>query len=142
MKNFIIAVLVLIIVIGGSFIISIFNEKDYDFIDINISNYLTIKKENKRSIIYIYKEGCEYCEKETPLLKEIGKKYNLKIYQLNFSLLSMKDQKILMESDEYLKKGYSVPLIMLTKNDKGIAFLKGFHEIKDIITFFEEQDIL
>ena len=141
-KNVIIIVLMLVIVIGGCFVLSFMQQKDYKFTLIDLDTYFSLKKENKTSLIYISKEDCAYCAKETPILKEIGEEKNLKIYQINLSSLTSDEKNQLAGSDDYLKDGYSVPLLVITKDDEFVDQISGYHTKDKIINFLEENDIL
>ena len=55
----------------------------FEFINITIDEYLTKLGESEKSIVYVARPTCSWCQKETPIIKSLGSKYGLKIYYLN-----------------------------------------------------------
>ena len=69
-------ILVVVAVLGLAFAVSKKSESrpttSFEFVDINIDQYLEKMNSEEKSIIYIARPGCSWCQKESPIVKKIG----------------------------------------------------------------------
>jgi predicted bacteriocin transport accessory protein len=82
-------------------------------------------KEEEKSIIYVARPGCSWCQKESPIVKSVGSEYDLKIYYLNTDpfwdseaqTYTAEGQKFI-DSDEHYKDGWGTPNTIIVGNGK------------------------
>ena len=79
-------VLVVVAVLGLAFAVSKKSDGKstaFEFVNIDIDQYLEKMEASEKSIIYVARPGCSWCQKESPIIKKIGGQYNLTINYLN-----------------------------------------------------------
>ena len=74
--------------------------KVVNFTNITIDEYLERMKLDEKSIIYIARPTCSWCQKETPVVKKLMSQYDLKVYYLNTE--NFYDA----EKEDYTEDGY------------------------------------
>lgn len=163
----IVIVLILAIVLGGSYMLSEMNDKgnysnpshnnttsteeipeeeqgDYNLI--GLEEYFSLKAGSEYSIVYVARPTCGWCQQEGPFLRNVIYKYDAKVNYLNTDNLTKEEhQKFtnsLAEDDSYFEKGYGTPLILIVKDNKIVDKLPGYHEQEDIISFFQEYNLI
>ena len=120
--------LVVLAVLGLAFAVSTNgnkNTKTFEFINITIDEYLEKMKEENKSIIYVARPGCSWCQKESPIIKSLGSEYDLKIYYLNTDPFwdsaantYSKDGEKFINSAEQYKDGWGTPNTIIVANGK------------------------
>lgn len=165
-KNIIIIVLILIVVFGVSFYASelkgcnksygsltnensttssssdipVDEQADMEIIDID--KYLSLKKENEASIIYIARPTCGFCQEQEPIMKNIVYEYGITVNYLNTDELDDKGQAKLIKSDDYFSKGYGTPLTLIVKNDEIVVKKEGLTSKEELVTLFKENGFI
>ena len=92
-KKIIIGIIILIVVVGGIFLI--FNKKDNHLITLN-KNELKEKIDNKDSFILVISQaGCSHCAEYIPILKEILNDNDIKAYIVDLKAFSKSDRQYL-----------------------------------------------
>ncbi len=169
LKTVAIIVLVLVVVFGGSFFASelsgksktynkvsessntsssypetedIPEDEQGDFNDIDIDEYLALKKGSEKSIIFIARPDCSWCQLYTPVMKNIVYLYGIKVNHLNTNELTDEGKTKLLESDEYFNNGYGTPLTLIVQNDEIVDIIEGYSSKEDTITFFKNNGII
>ncbi len=165
----VVIVLVLAIVLGGSYMLSEMNDRgayskpsnnnttsttpeeipedeqgEYQLI--GLDEYVSLKEGSELSIIYVARPTCGWCQQEGPFLRNVIYKYDAKVNYLNTDNLTKDEHseftKSLAEDDSYFEKGYGTPLILLVQDGKIVDKLPGYHEQDDIISFFKEYHLI
>lgn len=119
---------VVLLVLGLAFYVSMKsngNVKSFNFIDITINEYLDKMKEEKKSIIYVARPGCTWCQKESPIIKSLGAEYDLTIYYLNTdpfwdsdAQAPTEEGQMFMNSSEKYTEGWGTPNTIIVGNGK------------------------
>lgn len=152
-KTLVIALTVLIVVIGGTFVVSQLTNDSYglafeeripedeqkELTLIGIDDYLNLKAGSNLAIIYIARPTCTFCTKEEPIVKNLVYLYDLQVNYLNTDELDEESFTKLIESDEYFKSGLGTPLILLVKDNKIVDKAPGYHTKSELISFFEKN---
>lgn len=112
------------------------------FENIDIQRFLELKSKENISIIYIGKDNCALCYQQSAYLYSVAIKYNLKINYLNISNLDETDYQKLITSDEYFKKDWSTPLILLVKDNQIIEDEDDIKNINELLELFEENELI
>ena len=163
-KNIVIVVLILVIVIGGSFLASEFNggkantarttegstTSDSDIpedeqqapTEIDIDKYLALKEGSDLSIIYIARPTCSYCQKQKPIIYHLIYQYQLPVNYLNTDELDEEGFEKLTNSDEYFSSQWGTPLILIVQNGNIVDKAPGYHEEQELITFFQNNGFI
>lgn len=166
LKTAIIVILVLVIVIGGSFVISMvgndsvnakrtnanhesnFQQEEIpeseqaDLTMITIDDYLSLKKGSELSIIYIARPTCGYCQQEEPIVKNLVYLHQLKVNYLNTDTLDEDGFNALTGSDEFFSSGFGTPTIILVKDDAIQDSARGYHTKDELIEFFQKNGLM
>lgn len=157
LKTAIIVILVLVIVIGGSFVVSmvgsdsentrrepeISKKEQKDLNNISIDEYLALKSGSELSVIYIARPTCGYCQKEEPIVKNLAYLYEgLKINYLNTDELSEDDFNKLTSSDDFFSSGFGTPTIILVKDGNIVDSSRGYHTKAELVEFFQKNELI
>ncbi len=110
--------------------------------NINIDEYLSLKKGSNLSIIYIARPTCSYCVKQSPILKNVAYLYNLEVNYLNTDELDQEGFNKLAQSDEYFQGRWGTPTILLVKDDKIVSMSNGYRSKDALVTFFKENGLI
>lgn len=169
-KNATIIILVLVIVFGGSFLASemtfdksksnnttttnkqennttsngdeISEDKQAELNSIDIDKYLSLKKGSDKSIIYISRPTCHYCQQEDPIMKNIVYETKITVNYLNTDELDDDGNTKLIKSDDYFSEGYGTPLILVVQKNKIVDKIEGLTSKEDIVSFFKKYDFI
>ncbi|MBQ8892125.1 MAG: hypothetical protein IJ068_04655 [Bacilli bacterium] len=118
--------LVVVAVLGLAFAVSNTTSKDtkaFEFVDITVDDYLEKMKESEKSVIYVARPGCSWCQKESPIIKALGAQYDLTIYYLNTDpfwdseneTYTEAGQKFMASAEQY-KDGWGTPNTIIVQN--------------------------
>lgn len=172
LKTVAIIILVLIIVFGGSYLASeiksdkntsssktttsdnnntstdsdnsssISEDKQAELNSIDIDEYLSLKKGSDKSIIYISRPTCHYCQQEDPIMKNIVYETKITVNYLNTDELDDDGNTKLIKSDDYFSEGYGTPLILVVQKNKIVDKIEGLTSKEDIVSFFKKYDFI
>lgn len=117
-------------------------DEQADLNDIDIDEYLDLKKASDASIIYIARPTCHYCQEEEPIVKNIVYEYKVKVNYLNTDELDDNGQAKLIKSDDYFSEGYGTPILLVVKNDKIVDKLEGLSDKDTIVKFFKDNGFI
>ena len=154
-KNFIILILVLIIVFGGSYVSSEISyykkncqiesntEVENMFSDISIEEYKNLLSGENLSFIYIGRNDCEYSKAEDVVLQEILSEYNIIINYLNLNKLTDYDLEYLYSSySSFIDDGIATPTMMLVQGGEVKMFKKGYTSKDNLIKLLTENNFI
>ena len=165
-KTVAIIVLLLVIVFGGSYFASevksnkntssktttptnnnqndteISEDKQAELNSIDIDKYLSLKKGSDKSIIYISRPTCHYCQQEDPIIKNIVYETKVTVNYLNTDELDDDGNTKLIKSDDYFSEGYGTPLILVVQKNKIVDKIEGLTSKEDIVSFFKKYDFI
>ena len=110
-----------------------------NFINITLDEYLNRLNGEEKSIIYIARPTCSWCQKETPVIKKLIGQYDLKVYYLNtekFYDSSIQDYTEegyrFMSSSEKYKDGFGTPNTIIVQNGEIVDGAFGYVEAKEL----------
>ena len=136
---------VVVLVLGLAFFASKGNGngKVVEFVDITIDEYLERMKKDEKSIIYIARPTCSWCQKETPIVKKLMSDYDLTIYYLNTEDFydsenqdyTEKGYKLINSSEKY-KDGFGTPNTIIVQGGKIVDGKFGYVEAKELKDMF------
>jgi len=119
-------VAVVLAVLGLAFLVSTNsskNAKSFEFVNITINDYLEKMKQEEKSIIYVARPGCSWCQKESPIVKSLGSEYDLTIYYLNTdpfwnseAQTYTAEGEMFINSSEKYKDGWGTPNTIIVGN--------------------------
>ena len=169
-KNATIIILVLVIVFGGSFLASemtfdksksnntttpnkqentttsnddeISEDKQAELNSIDIDKYLSLKKGSDKSIIYISRPTCHYCQQEDPIIKNIVYETKVTVNYLNTDELDDDGNSKLIKSDDYFSEGYGTPLLLVVQKNKIVDKIEGLTSKENIVSFFKKYGFI
>lgn len=119
---------------------SYYNEKSLCE-EINAKEFITKFKSEETNVIFIGQSSCSHCEDFMPKINFAINKYGIKVYHINFDLLSVADKKALAELDKTFEK-FGTPLTIITKNGKIVAKLSGDTTKEVLTTFLTDNKII
>ena len=166
-KTAVIIILLLVVVFGGSFFASELSGKDSayselaqsssgneieeeeipeeeqgDFNEIGIDEYLSLKKGSDKSIIFIARPGCSWCQLYTPIMKNVVYLYHIEVNHLNTDELSDDENTQLIKSDDYFADGYGTPLTLIVQDNKIVDKIEGYTSKESTIEFFKNNGLI
>ncbi len=112
------------------------------FIQINVNEYLEMYKKNETNLILISRTGCQYCQIAEPILQNISKKYNLKIYNLNTTDFTEEDIEKFLGSNETFQSGVGTPYLFIIRQEKIIATQQGLTDYEHYVKFLQDNGIV
>lgn len=121
---------------------SISEDKQAELNSIDIDKYLSLKKGSDKSIIYISRPTCHYCQQEDPIIKNIVYETNVTVNYLNTDELDDDGNTKLIKSDDYFSEGYGTPLILVVQKNKIVDKIEGLTSKEDIVSFFKKYDFI
>ena len=106
-------------------------------------------KSEEKSIIYVARPGCSWCQKESPIIKRIGGEYNLKIYYLNTDAFwdsnnntYTESGKKFIDSNEKYKDGWGTPNTIIVGNGTIIDGEFSYVERDKLIDLFKNNGFI
>ena len=117
-------------------------DKQAELNSIDIDKYLSLKKGSDKSIIYISRPTCHYCQQEDPIIKNIVYETNITVNYLNTDELDDDGNTKLIKSDDYFSEGYGTPLILVVQKNKIVDKIEGLTSKEDIVSFFKKYDFI
>lgn len=117
-------------------------DKQASLNSIDIDKYLSLKKGSEKSIIYISRPTCHYCQQEDPIIKNIVYETNITVNYLNTDELDDDGNTKLIKSDDYFSEGYGTPLILVVQKNKIVDKIEGLTSKEDIVSFFKKYDFI
>lgn len=172
LKTGIIIVLILVIIFGGSYFASelksdkyknssttptsnntntssddtsssdISEDEQAELNSIDIDKYLSLKKGSDKSIIYISRPTCHYCQQEDPIIKNIVYETKITVNYLNTDELDDDGNSKLIKSDDYFSEGYGTPLLLVVQKDKIVDKIEGLTSKENIVSFFKKYGFI
>ena len=100
-------------------------DKQAELNSIDIDKYLSLKKGSDKSIIYISRPTCHYCQQEDPIIKNIVYETKVTVNYLNTDELDDDGNTKLIKSDDYFSEGYGTPLILVVQKNKIVDKIEG-----------------
>lgn len=117
-------------------------DKQAELNSIDIDKYLSLKKGSDKSIIYISRPTCHYCQQEDPIMKNIVYETKVTVNYLNTDELDDDGNTKLIKSDDYFSEGYGTPLILVVQKNKIVDKIEGLTSKEDIVSFFKKYDFI
>ena len=117
-------------------------DKQAELNSIDIDKYLSLKKGSDKSIIYISRPTCHYCQQEDPIMKNIVYETKITVNYLNTDELDDDGNTKLIKSDDYFSEGYGTPLILVVQKNKIVDKIEGLTSKEDIVSFFKKYDFI
>ena len=150
-QGIIIAVLSIIIVIGGAFFASEMkycdvNEKEVELSEIGMSEFTTLLNGEEASIIYLARPGCTYCQRQEPIVKELISEYNLVFHYLNTDKLTSDEMQSIFSIDEELfgenGEEFGTPTTWIVKEGKIVDSLIGLTQKESFEEFLHNNELI
>ena len=169
-KTIVIIVLALIIVLGGSFLVSEFSGKagkyndstanptdtntsqiteeeipeseQGDLVSITIDQYLSYKEGEEKKIILIGRPTCHYCQLFNPIIRNVVYLYGLEVNYLNTDELTDEGQAKLVSSDDYFNGNWGTPLTLIVQKDEIVDMIEGYSSKEATIQFFKDNGFI
>lgn len=116
-------------------------EGEPGFTEITYAEYEAKMEEEKPFLLVLVQDGCGYCDMYKPVVKEVSDEYNIPIYYINLTNLSLEDNTALSNSNSYLKKNkWGTPTTLFMYGDVVVDSLGGYKD-KDIFVSFVKENI-
>ena len=146
-------VLVVLLVVGLAFWASknIKSGSNVEFKSMTISEYLDKLQDSEKSIVFVARPTCSWCQKEKPIIQKLMNKYNLTIYYLNtenFWDSSIQDYsesgyKFINSSEPYkTEQSFGTPNTIIIQGGKVIDGVYGYVEEKDLKDLFVKNGFI
>lgn len=143
-KNKIITLVVLIIVLMGAFFISEnYRKKNKISSEEIIKKYNTLYNGGNKSIVYIGRTGCGYCEMYSPIIEEAAKENNFEYYYIDLSKLTIEDRTALYNTGDVFKdEKFGTPTTLVVGNGSVNESHIGYMEKEELIKFLKEAKVI
>ena len=123
---------------------SIPESEQKDLTEISVSKFIKLKKASEKSLVIITREGCSWCERYLPIMKNIAYLYkDLTIYNIDLAKLSDDESTDLMTSDDFFtEEDWGTPLTLVVQNNKIVDTINGFTSKDLTIEFLKDQGLI
>lgn len=138
----IIGSIILGIILLFTLIAVIDNGEKTGILNTNLKLYQDILKSNDTNIIYVSAASCSHCQNFEPILKNVVKEYDLKLYKIDLDKYSQDDKTNLYNSLEFFSTEWGTPSILIVKNGKLIESLVGERNKDQLIKLFKNHNII
>lgn len=146
-------VIVLVLgVLGLSYFASTSHAADnsvFKYTDITVDEYLSLMDADEKSIIYVARPDCSFCQKQKPILTKIASKYDLKVYYLNTSgFVDYEAQKYTEDGEKFInsaevyKTGFGTPNTIIVQNGEIIDGVYQYVEASELEDLFERNGFI
>ena len=113
---------------------------DDEVTDVNMSNWKRDINEGKEVVTVIASSRCPHCIAYKPVIEDIARKYNIRLYFFESDLLSNNDYDVLtdIDSDKFRFSG-SVPFTFIVRNNEYINDTVGYSDAQDVVNFLNSN---
>lgn len=125
------------------------SNKSFEFTNITVDEYLDLMKGEEKSIIYVARPDCGYCQMQKPILTKIASKNELKVYYLNTSGFFDSEAKKYTEdgekfinSAEVYKTGFGTPNTIIVQNGEIVDGIYQYVEASELEDLFERNGFI
>lgn len=122
---------------------------NFKFNNITIDEYLKLLEGSEKEIIYVARPTCSYCQLESPIIKKIGNKYNLKINYLNTENFFDEEKndyteegKKFINSHEVYKEGYGTPNTIIVQNGDIVDGVYQYVDEASLLKLFKNNGFI
>lgn len=142
---------VVLLILGLSFVASksYGSGFNFKFNDITVDEYLGLLGGSEKEIIYVARPTCSYCQLESPIIKKIGNKYNLKINYLNTENFFDEETNNYTEeglkfinSHEVYKEGYGTPNTIIVQNGDIVDGVYQYVDEESLLKLFKDNGFI
>lgn len=104
--------------------------------EISAVDYFTLLEGTDKSIIYIARPTCSYCQKYEPIVTEFAKESKYDFNYLNTDELSESEMEEIYYSLSYFEtNGFSTPAVLVVQNGKLVDSLVGYNTKEALSSF-------
>lgn len=134
-------VVIVFAVLGLAFLVSNKTNaetKTFEFTEITIDEYLEKMNASEKSIIYIARPGCTWCQKQSPITKRLGSSYDLTIYYLNTDNVTSDEaayEKFRNSAEQY-SGDWGTPNTIIVQGGKIVDGIFGYAEADNLKDLF------
>jgi predicted bacteriocin transport accessory protein len=122
--------------------VKIASDSKVGLVDININKYFEYLNSDEARIVLISRPTCPYCQKFTPILKELTEQYKFAIFSLNTDTLTESDWNKFVASNEYFSGQWGTPLVLVVSNGKIIDKHEGYAEKEVVENYFRDIKVI
>jgi len=107
---------------------------------ITTDEFMELVSKNELSFVYIGKNNCDNCQKQSEVLNELIKEYNIKVNYLSIVKISAYDRyERLAKLEKDFENEISTPTLMLVKDNKIVMYKTGLIEKNDLVKEFKDN---
>ena len=127
------------------------NNEAFEFTDVTIDEYLEKMNGSEKSIIYIARPTCSWCQKQTPILKKVASEYKLTVYYLNtqdfydseLNDYNEKGHKLIDSVPKFKEEGgFGTPGTIIVQNGTVVDGAYGYVEAKELESLFSRNGLI
>ena len=109
---------------------------------ISVSDYFAKYSQPEKSIVLISRPTCEYCKIVEPIIFNIAYEEKLEIYYIDTEELTPYEQDSIINSNDYLKENFDIPLLLIVENNSITDKINGLTDKTHYLEFFQKNNIL
>ncbi len=110
---------------------------------ISIEDFMSLVDKDELSFVYIGKNNCDACKKQTEVLSKIIDEYKIKVNYLSIAKISSYDlYERLVPLEKDFEQGIGTPTLMLVKNKKIVMYKRGFIEESNLIKLLQDNKFI
>ena len=133
--------LAVIFILGLAFIVSNNTSQgytSYEYTNINIDQYLELLNGSEKAIVYVARPDCSWCQKQSPIMKKLGREYNLTINYFNAND-AYQDEEVyekFTSSSEKYQGDWGTPNTIIVQGGEIIDGIFGYAERSNLKDLF------
>jgi len=107
---------------------------------ITMDDFMSLLGKDELSFVYIGKNNCDACLKQTDILSEVIDEYKIKVNYLSIVKISSYDlYERLIPLEKDFENGIGTPTLLLVKNNKIVMYKRGLTEKSDLIKLLKDN---
>lgn len=147
-QSIIIAILTLVIILGGAYFASELKycevQEPVELLqDIGMTEFTTLLNEEEPSIIYVARPGCGYCQQQKPIMEEVVSEYGVTVHYINTdNLTEIEVNDLITMVEEATDDDFGTPTTLIVKSGKIVDFVVGLNSKDGLVDLFAKNDFI
>ena len=115
--------------------------KGFDFIDMNVDEYVKFYNSNKEGIIYVTKEDAVMKEEFEKVIGSNFEEKKIKVYKLDLTNTSGDDKQKFIDANEFTDNEFTIPMILYIKDGSVLDSIQGYAPEYVVTEFITNNNI-
>jgi len=114
--------------------------------DTTAEQYFALKNGDERVVVLLASPSCYYCQLYKPVINKVSADYELPVYYVNTSELSVDDYNKIYNSSPSISSGgqgvIPTPTTLIVQNGEEIDVISGYVEYNKVVTVLQKNGVI